>query len=135
METLGYGTHLTVDVFQADLSSFTGPERALELLRRLAVSIEGCTEGQLEVSATAPDGSSAAALCSESQLFLHVFPGRAVASLRIFTRLDSELAAVVETIRQEFRTGRTDSHISMVGKIVPHDPPLVEKVLLGDRGY
>lgn len=135
METLGYGTHLTVDVSQADLSEFASPVEALSLLRQLALAIEGCTDGLLEVPLSAADGSSAAILCSESQLFMHVFPDRSTASLRIFTRLDSALAAVVETIRKTLRTGRTDSHISMVSRLVPNDAEVVGKVLAGDRGY
>ncbi|HLR47183.1 MAG TPA: S-adenosylmethionine decarboxylase [Deinococcales bacterium] len=135
METLGYGTHLTVDVFQADLSEFVAPEQVLELLRELAASIESGANEVLEVPVVAADGSSVAVLGSESQLFMHVFPGKSTASLRIFTRLDSTLAAVIETIREKFRTGRTESHVSMVSKVVPRERQLVETVLRGDRGY
>lgn len=136
MERLGYGTHLTVAAIHTQQTDALDENALLSLLAHLAASIElGCDVEFLEVAIASETGPSAARLCSESQFFIHLFPTEDSFSFRVFTRRNAGLSRVVEVLRERFGTGRFESHISSVSKLVEHDAEAVKAMLLGDRSY
>lgn len=136
MERLGYGTHLTVDAYQAQQVGIATQQSMQKLLALLARTIENsCDEEFLEAVVVTDGGLSAARLCSESQLFIHLFPEAEALSFRVFTRRNATLSPLVEMLRKHFRTGRFESHISSVSKLAAHDKSEVEAMLQGDRRY
>src|SRR5690554_2984760 len=106
MERLGYGTHLTVDAYQAQQVGTANEQSTQELLAHLARTIESsCDEEFLEAIVMTDGGLSAARLCSESQLFIHLFPAAEALSFRVFTRRNATLSPLVEMLREHFKTG------------------------------
>ena len=136
MERLGYGTHLTVDAFQAQRESLADETAVRQLLVELASVMESnCGEDFLEQVVRVDDGYSVARLCSESQLFIHLFPQSETLSCRVFTRRNASLGPVVDKLREHFQTGRFQSHLSSVSKVADHSEDAVRRMLQGDRRY
>lgn len=136
MERLGYGTHLTVEAFQAQQDLLKDESAVRRLLIDLAAVMEtNCVEEFLEELVHAEDGFSVARLCSESQLFIHLFPDLGILSCRVFTRRKANLTPIVETLREHFRTGRFESHVSSVSKLAESESGALKAMLQGDRRY
>lgn len=135
MEYLGYGTQLTVDIYQAAGHRLLDTKVMLELLDDLASEIETGDEGRLSAEYSDTDGSSAALLCSESQFYLHFFPDSLMAHFRVFTRRDVGLSPLMARFRSHLESSRFDGQISTVSKIARHDEQHVKRVLAGDRSY
>lgn len=135
VEHLGYGTHLTVDVYQAAGHRLEDPEVMLELLGELAREIETGQDGQVTAQFQDIDGSSAALVCPESQFYLHFFPEARLAHFRVFTRRDVGLSALMARFRHHLHTGRFESQLSTVSKLADHNEEHARQILAGDRSY
>lgn len=135
VEYLGYGTHLTVDVYQAAGHRLEDPEVMLELLGELAQEIETGQEARVSAQFEEQDGSSAALVCSESQFYLHFFPEARVAHFRVFTRRDVGLSALMARFRHHLHSGRFESQLSTVSKLADHNEEHARQILAGDRSY
>jgi len=135
MESLGYGTHVTLDAFEAATVQSQADGQVTDLLRSLVNHLESEDTGQLTVDLAAADGVSAALLQGESQLFIHLFPADRRVSLRLFTRRDVPVSPLLLAFRQRWNTSRFESHISSISKVVEFNEAAMRTMLEGDRSY
>ncbi len=135
MESLGYGTHVTVDAFEAAEPKLLVEGQPISLLQLLMQELEGGSSEQLAVEFPTADGSSAGLLQGETQLFLHVFPAERRVSMRLFTRRDVPVSPLLLLLRQQFATSRFESHMSSVSKLVDANESAVKELLAGDRAF
>lgn len=135
MESLGYGTHVTVDAFEAAETRLLEEGQSTALLQSLVRELENDDSEQLSVVLNTSDGSSVGLLQGESQLFMHVFPAERRVNLRLFTRRDVPVSPMLLSLRQRFATSRFESHISGVSKLAGFSDESVRQVLMGDRSY
>ena len=136
METLGYGTHLILDGFNADAKSL---EEAVitDFLKGLAELLEPGKQVTPEVRPVEdlPSGFSAALLLPESHATLHTFNEARVLSLQVFSRHGLELSDLNRRLGSAFGVRRFESHISNHSKTMSKDPERRARTLLGDRSY
>src|SRR5690625_7619698 len=112
MESLGYGTHVTLDAFEAATVQSQADGQVTDLLRSLVNHLESEDTGQLTVDLAAADGVSAALLQGESQLFIHLFPADRRVSLRLLTRRDVPVSPLLIEFRQRMITIWYAIHLS-----------------------
>ena len=136
METLGYGTHLILDGFNADVNSL---EEAVitDFLKGLAGLLEPGKNVTPEIRPVEdlPAGFSAALLLPESHATLHTFTEARVLSLQVFSRHGLELTDLNKRLGRTFGVRRFESHISNHSKTMSKDPERRARTLLGDRSY
>jgi S-adenosylmethionine/arginine decarboxylase-like enzyme len=135
MENLGYGTHFTVDGFQADDAALTAEGAALNFLKDVAAYLEPGEGNSFQAVAQGSNGESAALIVSESQLLLHAFPDLRSVSLQVFTRRDVSLTQLMTLLEQAFDAGRFESHLGNVARTAPTDKDELERMVQGDRAY
>ncbi len=135
MESLGYGTYLTVTGFQASAEALADRDKVPALLHRLASELEPDKIVINELTASNEDGMSAALLCVETQLAIHVFPGLCQLSLHVFTRRDVPHSLLYQLLKDDFLVGRVESHLSNVGRVAPESKEELQRMLMGDRDY
>jgi S-adenosylmethionine/arginine decarboxylase-like enzyme len=135
MDDLGYGTHFTVDGFQAGGAALTREGAALDFLRSVAEYLEPSNLNPVTAQLPEPDGESAALISNESQLLLHVFPELRSLSLQVFTRREVSLAQLMTLLEQDFAAGRFESHLGNVARIAPTSEDDLERMVRGDRAY
>ena len=136
METLGYGTHLILDGFNADASTLE--EGVItDFLTGLADLLEPGKNVNPEIRPVEdlPSGFSAALLLPESHATLHTFDEARVLSLQVFSRHGLELSDLNKRLSRAFGVRRFESHISNHSKTMSKDPERRARTLLGDRSY
>ncbi len=135
MESLGYGTYLTVTGFLASAEALADPDKVPALLHRLASALEPDKVVISELTAVSQDGMSAALLCVETQLAVHAFPNLRQLSLHVFTRRDVPHSILYQLLKDDFLVGRVESHLSNVGRVAPESKDELRRMLIGDRDY
>lgn len=136
METLGYGTHLIVDVLNAAPSSFNA-ETVRAFLAELAGELEPSSPAQPEIHPVIdmPAGLSAVLVLPEAHASTHVFEEPRALSLSVFSRHGLEVSRITSKLRASFGVRRFESHLSNYSKTVAKDPRRRLTTLLGDRTY
>jgi hypothetical protein len=135
MENLGYGTHFTVDGFQAGSDELGSEGAALAFVRSVAGDLERDNVSPFQIVVTEDDGESAALVSNESQLLLHVFPQLRSLSLQVFTRREVSLSSLMTLLKQEFSAGRFESHLGNVARTAPTSERELQRLVQGDRAY
>lgn len=131
MESLGYGTQLILDGFNADAERLKDVTVVNACLNEVSVLLEPVQSEVLTV--TEATGISATLRLSESHLSLHTF--NANLSLQIFSRHDVPLSEVADLLTKHFSVRRVESFLSTHAKTLPQDVEARKKVLAGDRAY
>jgi S-adenosylmethionine/arginine decarboxylase-like enzyme len=131
MESLGYGTQLILDGFNAEAKGLQDKAVLEACLREVAALLEPVQSDILHLRE--PTGSSANLRLGESHLSLHAFSD--TLSLQIFSRHDVPLSAVTELLGKHFSVRRVESFLSNHAKTLPQESEARKKVLLGDRAY
>jgi S-adenosylmethionine decarboxylase len=131
MESLGYGTHLILDGFNADGERLQDTKVVKACLNEVGVLLEPTTADSLSVSESS--GISAVLRLSESHLALHTYTSSL--SLQIFSRHDVRLSEVSDLLSKHFAVRRVESFLSSHAKTMPQDSEARKRVLLGDRAY
>ncbi len=135
MELLGYGSHITVEGFQASETSLADNELVKAVVQDLASMLEPRSMRQASAELSAENGSSAAEHRGETQISLHTFVSARAWQMRLFTRRDFPVTEVFGLLRERFGTGRFESRLTAVGKVAPVDNAGLARILAGDRGY
>jgi S-adenosylmethionine/arginine decarboxylase-like enzyme len=132
VESLGYGTQLIIDGFNAE-ADLTNTSTLEECLRDVAGLLEPT---QTEVlSLETPSGKSVTLRLSESQVSLHVFQASSSLCLQLFSRHDVRPGEVTDVLEKHFNVRRVESYLSNHAKTMPADDEASQRVLLGDRTY
>lgn len=132
VETLGYGTQLIVDGFnaEADLSS---TQKIEACLREVAGLLES-TQAEL-LSLETPSGKSATLRLAESHVSLHMFQDPNSLCLQLFSRHDVRPGEVTDVLEKYFSVRRLESYLSNHARTMPADNEARQRALLGDRNY
>lgn len=133
METLGFGSHLILDGFQADAAALADEARVRAVLGELQESLEPTATGALQIHMAAA-GISARIILAESHLSLHTFPGRRCFCLDLFSRKAFRIPTILGVMRREFEPGRLESHRSARSKSFSCGQGELAG-LLGERAY
>jgi S-adenosylmethionine/arginine decarboxylase-like enzyme len=131
VESLGYGTQLILDGFNADTERLQSERVITTCLTDVAALLEPTQEEV--VSITEPTGISATLRLAESHLSLHTYT--TTLSLQIFSRHNVRLSEVSDLLAKYFMVRRVESFLSNHAKTLPQDVEAKKKVLLGDRTY
>jgi S-adenosylmethionine decarboxylase len=131
VESLGYGTHLILDGFNADAERLQDTNVVNACLQDVAGLLESTQSDILSVSETT--GISATLRLAESHLSLHTYSTNL--SLQIFSRHDVRLSEITDLLTQHFAVRRVESFLSNHARTMPQDVAVRRRVLLGDRAY
>jgi S-adenosylmethionine decarboxylase len=131
MESLGYGTHLILDGFNADAERLQDTNVVNTCLNDVADLLESTQSDILSVNESS--GISATLRLAESHLSLHTYNTNL--SLQIFSRHDVRLSEITDVLTKHFSVRRVESFLSNHAKTLPQDSAARQKVLLGDRAY
>jgi S-adenosylmethionine/arginine decarboxylase-like enzyme len=131
VESLGYGTQLILDGFNADAKKLQDENLVRMCLNEVAALLESTQSDMTQLRDSA--GVSATLRLAESHLSLHTFSNQV--SLQIFSRHDLPLSAVTELLANAFSVRRVESFLSNHAKTLPQDSEARKKVLAGDRAY
>jgi S-adenosylmethionine/arginine decarboxylase-like enzyme len=131
MESLGYGTQLILDGFNADVEHLQSEQTVTACLTEVAGLLEPVQDEVLTV--TEVSGISATLRLGESHVSLHTFAPHLC--LQIFSRHDLRLSEVTDVLTRHFSVRRVESFLSSHAKTLPQDVAARKKVLLGDRAY
>ncbi len=132
METLGFGSHLILDGFQADAAALADEARVRALLGELQESLDPAATGALRVHVS-DAGISARVVLAESHLSLHTFPGRRCFCFDLFSRKEFIQLTVTRAVRRSCAPGRLESHRSTRSKSFSGQEGTAS--LLGERAY
>jgi S-adenosylmethionine/arginine decarboxylase-like enzyme len=133
VESLGYGTLLIIDGFNANSKTLTNRTTIETCLNEIAALLESHQEDLLSIEDAT--GISATLRLAESHLSLHTFSNSGSLSLRIFSRHDMRLGEITSVLEKHFAVGRIESYLSNRSKTMPLERNVRERVLLGDRAY
>jgi S-adenosylmethionine/arginine decarboxylase-like enzyme len=131
MESLGYGTQLILDGFNADTEQLQNRNTVTFCLNEVAGLLEPVQDEVLTV--TSVTGISATLRLGESHVSLHTY--NAHLCLQIFSRHDLRLSEVTDVLTRHFSVRRVESFLSSHAKTLPQNVEARKKVLLGDRAY
>jgi hypothetical protein len=131
MESLGYGTQLILDGFNADTERLQSERVITACLTDVATLLESTQSEVLHISEAT--GLSANLRLTESHLSLHTFSSHL--SLHIFSRHNVPLSIVTDLLGKHFGVRRVESFLSSHAKTLPQANEAREKVLAGDRAY
>ncbi len=131
MESLGYGTQLILDGFNADAERLQDKNVVTACLNELAALLEPAQNEVLTVNDAT--GLSATLRLGESHLSLHTY--HTTVSLGIFSRHDVPLSEISQVLTKHFGVRRIESFLSNHAKTLPQDTEARQKVLMGDRAY
>ncbi len=137
-DPLGYGTHLILDGFRADVAQLGDAAQIEAILRSLGDLLDE-TGDVSSVSVPASEdgdaGYSAALVAAESQLALHSFAGLGKLSLDAFSTRSLPTDALVSAFVERFRVGRLESRLHGRARLLPRESALLERALHGERDY
>ena len=131
MDSLGYGTQLILDGFNAEPQFLQDASVVTACLNEVAALLESTPGDVLTIDDVA--GMSATLRLSESQISLHTYSANL--SLQLFSRHDVRLSEVSDVLVKHFSVRRIESFLSSHAKTLPQDPEARKKVLVGDRAY
>lgn len=137
-DTLGYGTQLILDGFQADAESLVDADLLSQVLRDLGALLDdGPAAGSVlvDLEGDVLPGFSVGAVQHEAQVAIHTFSANRKLSLAAFSRHDMAVDAVTSVFRHRFGVGRYESRVHARARLLPHDEPSLRRAIYGDRTY
>lgn len=133
VETLGYGTLLIVDGFNADADNLRNAATIEACLREVAGLLES-TQAEV-LSLETSSGNSATLRLPESHVSLHTFSDSSSLCLRVFSRHDMRPGEITDLLENHFSVRRVESYLSGHSRTMPSDTEARQRALLGDRNY
>jgi S-adenosylmethionine/arginine decarboxylase-like enzyme len=133
VETLGYGTLLIVDGFNAETEALTSSATIETCLHEVAGLLESTQSDLLSLETSS--GNSATLRLAESHVSLHTFRDSSSLCLRVFSRHDLRLGEMTDVLEKHFVVRRAESYLSSHSRTMPSDTEARQRALLGDRNY
>jgi S-adenosylmethionine/arginine decarboxylase-like enzyme len=133
VESLGYGTQLILDGFNADPERLQDEGIVNACLSEVGALLEPTQSEILSVIETS--GLSAVLRLTESHLSLHTYSQLGHLSLHIFSRHDLRPSEVTDLLTNHFGVRRVESFLSNHSRTMPQDSEARRRVLRGDRAY
>ena len=137
METLGYGTHMIIDGFNAETATLDDTTVLKAFLLDQATRLEPGKRAVSEVHTVEvlPTGLSAALLLPESHLSLHTFTKSRTLTLSVFSRHGLNLSDLTDSLAATFGVRRFESHLSNHSRTMSKEPAHRTRTLHGERSY